>query len=58
MVIEASVGGVTMTVAEPCMEPKVAKIEVFPRSTPVTRPLVGITLLTTAIPLFPEVQLT
>jgi hypothetical protein len=49
---------VTPIFAEPCTPFEVAVIEVLPTPRPVTRPLLVNALLTWAIPLLPEVQLT
>ena len=40
--IDTSVGAVTVSVAEPVMEPDVAWIVVLPAATPVARPVVAI----------------
>jgi hypothetical protein len=57
-VIEVNVAAVTVTVVEPWMPPRVAVIGVLPGLTPVTSPMVLEVLLTCAIELLPELQLT
>src|SRR5215467_15087720 len=54
--IEVRVVGVTATFAEPCVPPNAPVMEVLPTPTPVTRPVVRVTLPTCAIPLLLEVQ--
>jgi hypothetical protein len=56
--METSVACVTVTVVEPAIPLRVAVTGVFPALRPVTTPCVPEALLTTAIVLSPEVQLT
>jgi hypothetical protein len=58
MVIEVKVAAVTLSVVEPWTPLKVAVIGVFPVLTPVTSPIGSAVLLTCAIELLPELQLT
>ena len=56
--MEANVAAVTVTVVEPEIQLRVTVIGVLPIARPVTSPCVPVALLTEAIVLFAEVQLT